>query len=210
MLDDRTQQWRSAHPAFPKPHAAPSWPRQSVAEPKRQHAPPAPQYCAHPPGRLPHWIQQSPPGSPCSWRLLKGSKTSTAIAASSLRCRWLCKSVLHESTSCNIGAGAVRRESQCEAGCTSFGVLLDAAETKSRDESAAFETEDAFEKCSKDACSFRVPERRIHVDTFEGTLLRPVRRVTRQIRRLPSTHIGGNVSWITFRVRNIKEDGRVL
>jgi hypothetical protein len=43
-------------------------------------------------------------------------------------------------------------------------VLLDAAETKSRDESAAFETGDAFEKCSKDACSFRVPERSIHVE----------------------------------------------
>ena len=114
-------------------HAAPPWASQSVAEPKRQHAPPAPQYCAHPPGRLPHWIQQTPPGSPCGWRLLKRSKTSTAIAASSLRCRWLCKSVLHESTSCNIGGGGEESISTRPESLTL--VLLDAAETRAEERS---------------------------------------------------------------------------
>ena len=114
-------------------HAAPPWASQSVAEPKRQHAPPAPQYCAHPPGRLPHWIQQTPPGSPCGWRLLKRSKTSTAIAASSLRCRWLCKSVLHESTSCNIGGGGEESISTRPESLTL--VLLDAAKTRAKERS---------------------------------------------------------------------------
>jgi hypothetical protein len=86
-------------------------------------------------------------------------------------------------------------------------VLLDAAETKSRDQSAAFETGEAFEKRSRMHALFNAE---IHARHLRRNTVTASKKGNEANMPPPLDTQRWHVSWITFRVRNIKEDGRVL
>jgi len=89
-------------------------------------------------------------------------------------------------------------------------VLLDAAETKSRDQSAAFETGEAFEKRSRMHALFEILNAEIHARHLRRNTVTASKKGNEANTPPPLDTQRWHVSWITFRVRNIKEDGRVL
>lgn len=87
-------------------------------------------------------------------------------------------------------------------------VLLDAAETKSRDQSAAFETGERLLK--RMHALFEILNAEIHARHLRRNTVTASKKGNEANTPPPLDTQRWHVSWITFRVRNIKEDGRVL